>query len=423
MRGPAETRPGQYLVMPYCAAGSLQAHLLGEGGSGLPNFNDRLKIARGLAAGLAHLHAKRIFHRDVKPDNILLTADFVPRLADFGVSKAMGAGGGAEFVTSYKTANQFGTSGYSAREAILGKFGPKTDVYAAGVVLLQLATGKEAVVEYKRTPVPLRDYLLAQHQGPSTEDAAFAQAQADPRCAWPPRAVAGLLQLGFRCTVPDSHERPPAVEIEKVLDDLLKSDGGASGFGARPDLLVSETALTCTICEEALCDCVLLPCNHAVCCTSCAKDLDRCPLCRTAKVEVRPADGPVLQKCQGPTDPSAVATMQTVDQRAAEQQVIQLIREKEASLEQIRSLSSALAKAQSRLVVARQFYPSLERNSPYQDIFLSRKRWSDSTASQESYYDLFDEFCEGIQRARATSLTTRKGIYLKHFIPHLSGLL
>ena len=310
MRGSSEARPGQYLVMPYCAAGSLQAHLLG-GGSGLKGYEDRLRIARGLAAGLAHLHSKRIFHRDIKPDNVLLTAKLEPRLADFGVSKAIEAGGGAEMATSYATVHQVGTAGYAAPEVQFGKFGPKTDVYASGVVLLQLATGKPAVTVDKRgAPVPLRDHLLTQHHSPaagaaakSDPDAAFsafAQAQADPRCAWPPRTLAGLLQLGLRCTEPEAHARPPAMELEKVLEDLLRSDGGVSGFGARPDMLASESALTCVICEEALRDCVLLPCNHAVGCGPCTSKLDCCPLCRAAKEGVRLMFGPVLRTWQGP---------------------------------------------------------------------------------------------------------------------------
>ena len=296
-------------MMPFCASGSLQAHLLG-GGSGLKSYEERLKIARGLAAGLAHLHAKRIFHRDVKPDNVLLTAKLEPRLADFGVSKAIEAGGGAEMATSYATVHQVGTAGYSAPEVQFGKFGPKTDVYAAGVVLLQLATGKPAVMEDMRLiPVPLRDYLLTQHQFPAAADSdqdaeftAFAQAHSDPRCDWPPRTVAGLLQLGLRCTDPEPHVRPLVVEVERVLDDLFMPDGGVSGFGRRPDLLSSEAALTCTICGEAVRDCVLLPCNHAVGCGPCTRRLERCPLCRAAKEGVRTAQGPVLMTWQGPVE-------------------------------------------------------------------------------------------------------------------------
>ena len=309
VRGPSETLPGQYLVIPYCASGSLQVHLLGDG-SGLKSWEDRLKIARGLAAGLVHLHSKHIFHRDIKPDNVLLSSKLETQLADFGVSKAVEAGGSA-MATSYKTVHHVGTAGYAAPEVQFGKFGPKTDVYAAGVVLLQLATGKPAVVLDKRgAPTRLRDHLLAQHQvttagavadsDPGAAFSAFAQAQADPRCTWPPRTVAGLLQLGLRCTETEAHARPPAVEVEKVLGDLLKSDGGASAFGARPDMLASEAALTCTLCEEALRDCVLLPCNHAVGCGPCTAKLDRCPLCRAVKEGVRPPDGPVLQTWQGP---------------------------------------------------------------------------------------------------------------------------
>ena len=320
VRGPSETRPGHYLVMPYCALGSLQAHLLG-GGSGLTSWEDRLRIARGLAAGLAHLHAKRIFHRDVKPDNVLLTAKLEPRLADFGVSKAVMAG--SEMATSFGTVHHVGTAGYFAPEVQFGKFGPKTDVYAAGVVLLQLATGKPAVlVDRRGAPVPLRDHLLALHQGPSTGTSAdsdpgasfssFAQAQEDTRCAWPPRTVAGLLQLGLHCTEPEAHARPPAVDMEKVLDDLFKPDGGLSDYGARPDLLASKAALTCAICEEALRDCVLLPCNHAVGCGPCTAQLDRCPLCRAAKEGVRATERPVLQTWQGPSIRTAASAREPV---------------------------------------------------------------------------------------------------------------
>ena len=310
MRPPSETRPGLYLVTPYCAAGSLQAHLLG-GGSGLKSFEDRIKVARGLAAGLAHLHAKRIFHRDVKPDNVLLTAAFEPRLADFGVSKDVAMGGFAEKATSYATVHQVGTAGYAAPEVQFGKYGPKTDTYAAGVVLLQLVTGKPAVMvdASDSVPRPLRAHLLAQPGVPSglsdspsvpAEWAAFAAGQADPRCAWPPAAASGLMLLGLRCTEELPRARPFADEMALIIGDLVKPDGGESAFGFRPDLLVSEAALTCTICEEARRDCLLLPCNHAVGCGPCTAKLDTCPLCRAPKESVLPLDGPVFQTWQGP---------------------------------------------------------------------------------------------------------------------------
>ena len=98
--------------------------------------------------------------------------------------------------------------------------------------------------------------------------------------------LSGLLLLGLRCTDEAPHVRPFADEMLAIVADLLKPDGGVSGFGARPDLLAAEAALTCAICEDAQRDCVLLPCNHAVGCGPCSAKLDRCPLCRSAISQV-----------------------------------------------------------------------------------------------------------------------------------------
>ena len=99
-------------------------------------------------------------------------------------------------VTSYATVHNVGTAGYAAEEVQYGKFGSKTDVFAAGVVLLQLATGKPAVVVDKRgVPAPLRRHLLAQRDeaaaaAPPAADggteafAAFAASQVGGRCVW-----------------------------------------------------------------------------------------------------------------------------------------------------------------------------------------------------------------------------------------------
>ena len=235
VRGSSETHPGQYLVMPYCAGGSLQKHLFG--GSGLPNYRDRLKIARGLAAGLAYLHAKRIFHRDVKPDNVLLTANLEPRLADFGVSKeAVGSAGNAAATTTFCTRGtvlMVGTPGYTAPESQSGKYGPKTDIFAAGVLLLQLATGK-AAVSNKLTmlysdvrglrPPPLPADLGAYV---SPEWATWCNSVADPNCImWSPLVLVGLMQLGLRCTEHDRKQRPPAQGLLLLLEELSIEGSG-----------------------------------------------------------------------------------------------------------------------------------------------------------------------------------------------------
>ena len=288
------SRGGQFLLVPYCARGSLKQNLFGNG-SGLPDFRDRLKIARGLAAGLAHLHARRVNHHDVRPKNVLLAADFEPRLTNYCVPKAEGfeVGGSASDAAAPCTSGA-GALGYAAPELGRCKCGPKTDVYAAGVVLLQLATGMHELVEdgLGGPPGPLRDFLMRAETGvpalasPGTAVRAEALASvariADPACAWPAEVLAGLVALGLRCTEGSPAFRPAAAEMVLILADVAAPNGGPSHFGARPDLLPGASALLCSVCEDELRDVALAPCRHAVACAKCAEALERCPFCHAA---------------------------------------------------------------------------------------------------------------------------------------------
>ncbi|KAI4367370.1 hypothetical protein MLD38_023115 [Melastoma candidum] len=110
-------------------------------------WSSRMEIAIGVAKALEYLHHScdpPIIHRDVKSSNILLTADFLPQIADFGV--AMRLPDCRELLTNRKPFKVVGTFGYLAPEYIMyGKVDEKTDVYSYGVVLLELITGKDAI--------------------------------------------------------------------------------------------------------------------------------------------------------------------------------------------------------------------------------------------------------------------------------------
>ncbi|KAL2337298.1 hypothetical protein Fmac_011744 [Flemingia macrophylla] len=98
-------------------------------------WQDRVKIADGAAKGLLYLHENNIIHRDVTPSNILLTHDNKVLLGDFGLARTLIED------SSYST-DCVGNLAYMAPEyAEFGKVSIKTDVYAFGVVLLQLITG------------------------------------------------------------------------------------------------------------------------------------------------------------------------------------------------------------------------------------------------------------------------------------------
>lgn len=98
-----------------------------------------ITILRGVAAALDYAHRKGVIHRDLKPQNILLTEDGSPYLADFGIAKLL------ESADSLKTAtgSLFGTPAYMAPEQAMGHpLGPYTDVYALAVICFRWLTGR-----------------------------------------------------------------------------------------------------------------------------------------------------------------------------------------------------------------------------------------------------------------------------------------
>ncbi|PNT73317.1 inactive protein kinase SELMODRAFT_444075 isoform X1 [Brachypodium distachyon] len=132
------------LVYEYICNNSLEWHLFDKS-AGLLEWHKRHAIALGIAKGLRFLHeecrAGPIIHRDLRPSNVLLTHDFVPMLGDFGLAKWKA--GNASIHTRI-----LGQSGYLAPEyAEYGIVSVRTDVYAFGIVLFQLISGRKVLEE------------------------------------------------------------------------------------------------------------------------------------------------------------------------------------------------------------------------------------------------------------------------------------
>src|SRR5262245_630227 len=104
-----------------------------------PSWPETARIAAAVADALAHAHARLIIHRDVKPANILLTADGAPVLVDFGLAlDETQAGGGEKAAVS-------GTPWYMSPEQAAGaayRLDGRTDVYSLGIVLYEMLTGR-----------------------------------------------------------------------------------------------------------------------------------------------------------------------------------------------------------------------------------------------------------------------------------------
>jgi len=123
-----------YIVMAYLAGGSLADRIHREGG--LP-LAEAARLVEQIADGLEYAHEKGIIHRDFKPSNVLLDAKGNAYLADFGIAKV------AESTAQLTGSGIVGTPTYMAPEmSHSGGVSPLVDVYALGVTLYQMLTGR-----------------------------------------------------------------------------------------------------------------------------------------------------------------------------------------------------------------------------------------------------------------------------------------
>ena len=129
------THDGQlYIVSDYLSGPSLAEWLIAN----RPTWLDAARIVAAIADALAHAHSKRTVHRDVKPVNIIFTAEQHPVLVDFGLGLDEARAGGQELgVVS-------GTPRYMAPEQVTGeahRIDGRTDIYSLGVVLYEMLCG------------------------------------------------------------------------------------------------------------------------------------------------------------------------------------------------------------------------------------------------------------------------------------------
>ncbi|XP_031110652.1 receptor-like protein kinase HSL1 [Ipomoea triloba] len=175
------------------------------------HWERRLNIAIGAAQGLKYMHhdcSPPILHRDIKSSNILLDSEFNAKIADFGLAKIPASEANPETASAI-----VGTFGYIAPEYCSTlKVNVKSDIYSFGVVLLELATGREAVT-------PNEDINLAQwaykHQreGNSVADVLDEEIK-DPHYL---EAATILFKLGLACTLSSPSSRPSMKYVLQIL--------------------------------------------------------------------------------------------------------------------------------------------------------------------------------------------------------------
>ncbi|GFY82556.1 malectin/receptor-like protein kinase family protein [Actinidia rufa] len=211
------------LVYEYIAHGTLEDHLYKkstkESGTSIPHlmWEQRLQICVGSARGLDYLHTgthQSVIHRDVKTTNILLDEEWVAKISDFGLSKSTTSQSMTHVSTELK-----GTRGYLDPEYFYTHhLTPKSDVYAFGVVLLEVLCGRPPVdvkLEEEQISLVLWAQNYIKKGKPERIVEPFLIGQMSSQC------LKLFVEVANHCLQTSSKARPTMAEVVGRLEFVL----------------------------------------------------------------------------------------------------------------------------------------------------------------------------------------------------------
>ncbi|HTK69622.1 MAG TPA: protein kinase [Candidatus Eisenbacteria bacterium] len=213
-----------FLVMEYVPGGTISARLA----SGPFSVPDVLRLGASIADALEEAHRRGFLHRDLKPGNVVLTADGAPKLLDFGLAGLLSAGTGqATELTQEGTV--MGSLPYMAPEQLRGEPADlRSDVWALGALLYEMTTGRRAFE--KARPEALMFEIL--HTMPR------------PVRTVRPDAPPTLERVVESCLDKDRARRPgSAGEVARMLRAVQSGAGGDSTTHHDPPTEISRDAI------------------------------------------------------------------------------------------------------------------------------------------------------------------------------------
>lgn len=189
------------VVVEYLPGGTLKKYLIRNWQKKLA-FKVVIQLALDLARGLSYLHSKKIVHRDVKSENMLLDSHRALKIADFGVARV-------EAQNPRDMTGETGTLGYMAPEVLDGKpYNRKCDVYSFGICFWEIYC----------CDMPYPDLSFAEVSSAVVKQNLRPEI---PRCC--PSSVANIMR---RCWDANPEKRPEMDEVVKLLEAIDTSKGG-----------------------------------------------------------------------------------------------------------------------------------------------------------------------------------------------------
>jgi serine/threonine protein kinase len=278
----------------------------------------RLQVARGCANALLHLHHldPPVLHLDFKPQNVLLDRGGGTQVCDFGLARLspeLAADGGRSHVST----RVGGTPGYMAPEIVNGQVSSKVDAYALGVVLLNLALARPALLNLRPGQmVHLRDYCKQKLDSGQHPSAFAGELEIAPT---EKEAHAALVRLGLRLSASSASLRltiPDAkVELDRI-HGLLATPNRRPVSAQQPppqQQKQQQQPKDCVVCMDNPRGGRFLPCAHFLVCVECAARVmqrpDRnCPQCRTVIQRFENGFWPDTFAPQSAARPAAMST-------------------------------------------------------------------------------------------------------------------
>ncbi|XP_027358759.1 cysteine-rich receptor-like protein kinase 42 [Abrus precatorius] len=204
--------PESLIVYEYLPNKSLDQFIFEKNKTKILKWEQRFDIILGTAEGLAYLHEGsevRIIHRDIKSSNVLLDANLIPKIADFGLARCFDAD------KTHLSTGIAGTLGYMAPEYLIrGQLTDKADVFSFGVLVLEIVSGMKNNV-FREDSGSLLNTVWRLYQSNRLAEAV------DPCLGHdvPAEEASRVFQIGLLCTQASASLRPSMAQVVCMLSN------------------------------------------------------------------------------------------------------------------------------------------------------------------------------------------------------------